>query len=641
MYSKDALAESFIFITLIVLTGYAFSFGLHGIFLLDDSKNIGGAIVSSFEFKKLFQAISSNTSGALGRPISVLSFSLTGLAHTGHVWGFKYHNILIHLLIGIIIYCLSKRSLNLFDNQEQVRNYKIALFTTAVWLLHPLQVSTVMYAVQRMTQLSALFSFLAILVFLRAIQSSSNKVKIWHYFVLFPLSLIASILSKENGVLTPVFVGLLAVAINFSKSSSCLKIKQRFKTNSYDKLFIAVFVLLPLIVGTLGFLVKFESFTDYSARPFNLQQRLLSQIDFVFLYLNQLTLPRLSAMGLFFDDIPIPTQMTFIRATKLIVLIGLLISGLIALIRGKSILGMGILFFFCGHLLESTIIPLELAFEHRNYLPSFGIFLVICYFLITIADKFKPIIFVATVWFIMLSTLLFLRLHYWSDGNEWQRTTLAYHPNSERTQLEYIHTLAKTQDTNATIEQIDKARTILPDRLSLPIKRLIHSCKVSTTEENQEIVSLIQEMALSKPLTTIAFNSLGELINAVLYKECHSVSKVQVYVFVGMAIEKQTQSNPKSSRLGYLYGLKAKMEVHLGNHELAYSLYRKGFDLTGHVNFMFWATSVLLLSEETRENGYREIEAMENNKYFYAVPYQYQIDQLKQKIAEKNFRFAF
>jgi len=640
MRSNENLIESLIFITLIAFTGYAFSFGLNGIFVLDDRGNIAPALIESFNIKELMQIISSNTSGPLGRPISVLSFSLTSLAHDGDVWGFKYHNILIHLLIGIVIYCLSKRLLNLFGGDEN-KNYKIALFTTAVWLLHPLQVSTVMYAVQRMTQLSALFSFTAVLVFFRAIQSSSNKVKIGHYFLLYPFALLASILSKENGVLTPIFIGIFAIAICFSPSTTSEEIRHRFKTNRYDKLFIVAFILLPLIIGVLGFIIKFESFTDYSARPFTMGQRLLSQIDFIFLYLNQLLLPRLSAMGLYFDDIPIPTQMTFLRAGKLIVLIGLLVAGVIALVRGKAIVGIGILFFFCGHLLESTIIPLELAFEHRNYMPSFGIFMVACYLLSRLSQKFKLIVFISAIWFSMLLTLLFLRLHYWSDGLQWQSTILAYHPKSERTQLQYINTLTKTENTKAIIEQIDKARNLIPEKLSLHVKKLTHSCVINEPQENQQIITTIQDILLSQPLTTIGFNSLGELVNVVLYTKCYSVSKVQVYILVGMALEKQAQSNPLSSRYGYLKSLKAKMEVSLGNHDLAHSLYLEGFELTGNVEFVFWAIKALLTNEDTREKGYIELEAMENNKYFYSALYQYRIDKLKEKIAENNFRFGF
>jgi len=640
MRQKENLTEPLIFIIMIVFTGYAFSYGLDGVFLLDDLSNIGPAIVNSFDLKELVHNISDNTSGIFGRPISILSFSMTSLAHADSVWAFKYHNILLHLLTGITIYCLSKRVLSLF-NESVSENYKIALLATSIWLLHPLQVSTVMYAVQRMTQLSALFSFMALILFLRGIQSSSNSVKIWHYFIFFPITLAASMLSKENGVLTPLFVLLILVAIYFSTSSVARVTKQRFMTNYYDKTFIALFILLPLCIGALGFMVKFESFTDYSARPFSLVQRAMAQIDFVFLYLNQLVLPRLSAMGLFFDDIAIPTQMTLLRSGKLFILVGLLIGGIFAIVRGKSILGLGILFYFSGHLLESTIIPLELAFEHRNYLPSLGIFLAIAYLVLEFSERFKPIVFIAPIWLLMLTTLLFLRLGYWSDINEWHKTILAYHPKSERTQLEYIHRLSHTHDARDVIKQIDKARQLLPDRLSLHLKRLSHSCRVGNAEENREVVEIIQKTLLSKPLTTIAFNALGELVNFALYTKCNSVSKVQAYVFVRMAQEKQAKSNSKSARYGYLKALQAKMEVSLQNHRLAHSLYLEGFELTGHVDFVFWAITVLLANEDTRDEGYIALAAMENNKYFYAARYQHRIDQLKNKIAGNNFHFIF
>ena len=57
-------------------------------------------------------------------------------------------------------------------------------------------------------------------------------------------------------------------------------------------------------------------------------------------------------------------------------------SGLICACRGCAIVyranpvlkpvAFGIAFFLGGHLLESTVLPLELYYEHRNYLPSFG-----------------------------------------------------------------------------------------------------------------------------------------------------------------------------------------------------------------------------------------------------------------------------
>ena len=54
-----------------------------------------------------------------------------------------------------------------------------------------------------------------------------------------------------------------------------------------------------------------------------------------------------------------------------------LLGGSCWLRRRLPVVACGILWFFVGHLLESTVIPLELMFEHRNYLPSFAVLLAV------------------------------------------------------------------------------------------------------------------------------------------------------------------------------------------------------------------------------------------------------------------------
>jgi hypothetical protein len=44
----------------------------------------------------------------------------------------------------------------------------------------------------------------------------------------------------------------------------------------------------------------------------------------------------------------------------------------VLMLRREPLIGLGILWFFVAHLLESTVIGLELVYEHRNYLASFG-----------------------------------------------------------------------------------------------------------------------------------------------------------------------------------------------------------------------------------------------------------------------------
>ncbi len=635
--TKNNAIEAFAFLALIPLTGFAFSFGLDGIFLLDDFHNIGPAFIDSFNFSELIQVMANNTSGIFGRPVSVLSFALTGLAHGDWVWGFKYHNILIHLLIGISIYCLSRRLLTVLSNSNLVG--PTALLTSTIWLLHPLQVSTVMYAVQRMTQLSALFSVLAILVFLKGIQSNANRTKIINYFILFPTTLVLSLLSKENGVLIPVFIAVVTFAILYSSTDASVAIKNRLRSNRCDKLFLIAFVLLPITLGALGFAIKFESLLDYSSRPFDVFQRLLSQIDFVFLYIKQLLLPQLSLMGLFFDDVPIPDGMTFIRACKLAVISGLLVVGIVATVKGKSILGLGILFYFGGHLLESTIIPLELAFEHRNYLPSLGILMAISYYAVGFSYKKKVILVLTAMWLVMITSLLLLRLDYWSEESKWFQTVLAYHPKSERTQLNYIIALTKAGEHELVKEKLYEVRQALPQHLSFHIKQLITDCDNTNPEENTKARETIYNLVLTKPLTTIGFNHLGELVNNVLTTPCTSVFGTDAYIYLGAAMERLAIANKNSARYGHLNVLKAKLELALGNHKEAYSLYMKGFELTGVNYYSIWAVKALLVNPKTREDGLKKLKEIEAGKYFNPRLQQKRIDNVRQKIKDNDFNF--
>jgi tetratricopeptide (TPR) repeat protein len=57
------------------------------------------------------------------------------------------------------------------------------------------------------------------------------------------------------------------------------------------------------------------------------------------------------------------------------ILVFALIGFALAQVKKRPILSFSILFFFLNHIIESSIIGLEIIFEHRNYLPSLFLFL--------------------------------------------------------------------------------------------------------------------------------------------------------------------------------------------------------------------------------------------------------------------------
>jgi tetratricopeptide (TPR) repeat protein len=112
----------------------------------------------------------------------------------------------------------------------------------------------------------------------------------------------------------------------------------------------------------------------YEVRPFSLYERLLTQSRVIFFYMSLLFYPVSGRLSVD-HDFSLSTSLLN-PATTLIscVAIFAMITTSLALYRRQPLITFAVLFFFINHLMESSILPLELVFEHRNYLPSMFLF---------------------------------------------------------------------------------------------------------------------------------------------------------------------------------------------------------------------------------------------------------------------------
>jgi len=226
---------------------------------------------------------------------------------------FKITNLITHLICGALIFALLSRLLKR-DPQFARHAHWIALFICAVWLLHPIQVSTVLYIVQRMAQLSAMFTLLALLSFVQgriAIEQTHTRVAWLYLFIAFPAATIAAILSKENGVLTPLLCAVIELGY-FQPH------KDESRPNTI-KLFFAVSLFIPGALA-LGWLLSHPQFVvgGYESRLFTLNERLLSEPRVITDYMGALLLPRGPALGLYTDDFTISHGLLFPPTTSCI-----------------------------------------------------------------------------------------------------------------------------------------------------------------------------------------------------------------------------------------------------------------------------------------------------------------------------------
>ncbi len=434
-------------VVLCVVCAGCYALALQGPFFFDDIPNlIDNPLlrIDGWTLDDWRAAIISNNAGLLHRPVAMASFAINYLLAGAFVpWLFKGTNLVIHLLTGVLLYHLFLALLRTpaLTGKRAVDPRGVALLAAALWLLHPLHVSTVLYVVQRMAQLSALFSVAGLLLYcryrLRWIEAGAAAGEILAAGLWLALLALAAILSKENGAL---LLWLIPV-VEASLFKGVWKGEQRA---ALRRLAWAL-LLLPLLLLGLVLVWSPEWVTGrYSGRSFTIEDRVLTQLRILWHYLDWILLPNITSMGFFHDDIPLSRSLIS-PATTALSLAGwvALVTGAFLLRRSQPLLLFALLFFLVAHAMESTVLPLEMVFEHRNYLPSAGICLWLAALIFELSRRLVwlrlPLVLGAVVG--VLTLQLFLRTAVWSDELTFARANVMNHPESPRANFYYGNVL--------------------------------------------------------------------------------------------------------------------------------------------------------------------------------------------------------
>jgi len=439
--------------------------GLSGSFMFDDYPNIvDNAALREFrgDWSNLFSAANEGRAGPLGRPLSLASFALN-LHYFGLVpFYFKLVNLLIHLANGLLVFALARQLLSTVRAERLGRTAHVPFWIAALWLLHPINLSTVLFSVQRMTGLAALFTLLGLYLYLYGRTSLQTPKGKWAITASLLVCWPAAVLSKETGLLLPIYILLCEwlVLRRFRQLPASIKWK-----------------LALLVLGaSSGFLFwQWEYLTyGYLNRDFSVQERLMTEARVLWFYVQQMLVPWPQHFGLYHDDIPISKGLLSPISTLAAILGWIAIALAALLLRRKfALFSFAVLWFLVSHVLESTLLPLEIAFEHRNYLASFGLFVWLGHLLFPEPPRESGR---AVRWTLALGFLLFcgfittLRSSQWSD--EYRRTQLevAYHPNSARSHYDaavmIVRKTFSSGNGNALAYQMAKYHYMQAEQLS-------------------------------------------------------------------------------------------------------------------------------------------------------------------------------
>lgn len=568
--SRDRRALSLV-IGGVLLAASIYATGLTGPFLLDDFHNLASVTDWQNGEIDLHTLISQNTSGLFGRSVAMLSFAGSAALFGTTSLGFKLGNLLLHLLIGVLIWRLAARFFAL-DTRLSARASLLGALVAAVWLLHPLNVSTVLYAVQRMAQLSALFALLAVLAYMQgrqALEQQRLRPALTWLFVAFPLFVLTGLLSKENAA--------VAVAICLAIEITLLATAQRHR--AVVGAFFAVFLVLPglafcaLLVSSPEWLLG-----GYEGRSFTLADRLLTQPRALLDYLSLILIPSGPRMGLYTDDFIVSTGLLTPPATlvALALVTGATITALMARLKAPA-LACGWLFFLAAHGVESTFLPLEIHFEHRNYLPMVGVLISAVAGFAWLSDTVGAQRH-STRWLAMALTLLMLavlsmatlgRVMVWGSAEAIARQGVRHNPESLRAHADLASWLThegRHEEAIAvmvTLSQSERANNRVFGHLGV----VTSQCLAGQTPDLTHLTDAVE--AAQPRLTSSVTHAVRVLMAAQEEGKCQGLSKAAIAETATKLLAHAFEQSPTSEPIWLTNYYVAKLHYEDGNPALA------------------------------------------------------------------------
>lgn len=518
MTTRDTKRRRFALTALIVaillVTAAIYWPGMHGPFLLDDFANLKPVMQWLQGLDTWRFVMFDNRSGPLGRPVSMATFLLdAAVSHSTNSFPYKLTNLGVHLGCGLAALWLGRKIFRHWDATREAALWP-ALVLATWWLWLPLSVDTVLYTVQRMAQLAALFMLLALACFMVARERiargrPSGQVLLW---VGVPALTALATLSKENGALALPLALVLEVFL-FGPEN-----KPRARSVT---LFFCVCIGLPAL-GAALFVLRDPSFITggYANRPFTLAQRLLTEPRVLWSYVQTLVVPLGPRMGFFQDNFPV--SISFLNPlTTLAAIIAWIAAVAIGWMWRKSnpLFGAGVCFFLVGQSLESGPIGLEIYFEHRNYLPAFGILLAIVSCVIWLWKRLPA----PTVAFRHLSkalvvcALALVASVTWGHVQSWRTSATfftaqaSYNPTSPRLQSDLAARAMEAHDLHGALNHISIGEQYSPatEHATATLWRFLAYCAATVSAPSALYTQFVSD-ARGK-VTPFAMNAMGLL----------------------------------------------------------------------------------------------------------------------------------
>lgn len=406
------------------------------------------------------------------RKITDLTFLLNQWINPFSVFNYRVTNIVLHVINSMLVYWISLVTLRLPEMRERFGKYSypVALLTSTIFAVHPININAVAYIVQRLTSLSAFFVLLALLSYSYARTSAGRLMSVTLYLSSVVLVLMG-IFSKENAVLAlPLFMMYDYFFISGLRGKGFLR----------NGVIVTLGGLAVFAVTSIYYVNFFRTAGDLFRILLNMNQQIppatWTAVDVYWTPLQHImTEFRIIARYLVLLLLPLPNFLVFDRwgmplstgvTEPLTTLISfLIIAGLLlfSVLKAKKMpfLSFGILWYLIAISLESFAVGSDLYFEHRNYLPVAGLFLGITAQAAVLSKetllKAKTLWTVVLVLSVLLGGLTFQRNFVWKDSITLWSDTVKKEPGDLRAIVALGNAYMKSADLASAGKYYEKA----------------------------------------------------------------------------------------------------------------------------------------------------------------------------------------
>jgi tetratricopeptide (TPR) repeat protein len=392
------------------------------------------------------------------RPLANASFAVNHWLGDEDVFGYHAVNLAIHLANGLLVLLLARfvlRRLLGAAVPSPAAQDALAVLAAMVFVLHPVQTQAVTYLVQRMTSLAAFFYLGGLLLFLEARRRRRGPAGM-ALLASALLCWLAALGCKQIAATWPAAAALCEVLLLRDVSREGPRAALGPALLAVVGMAAAAFLYLGGDAGAIG--------RSYADRDFTPAERLLTQPRVVVFYASLVLLPMPSRLNLLHVFEPsrglLDPPTTF---AALVALVALVVLSLVAAPRRPLAAFCGL--WFVGHLvLESSVVGLEMAYEHRLYLPMVAVALAVAGVAArTLAASRATTIAAALVLIAALGAGTFLRNEAWRSRVSLWSDTVAKSPTSARAWTNLGRALAEDGQPDAAVRRLERALALDPD----------------------------------------------------------------------------------------------------------------------------------------------------------------------------------